>query len=386
MRLKSIKFCEFGATDQGWFLDNLLLGHSNLLVGKNATGKTRTLNVISNLARFLANERKAGLSSDYDVLFEHDGQELRYVLKIEDDKVEAERFWVDGLLRLDRGDQGAGEIFAEQIDNGKMVRFQTPQNELAAVARQDAIQHTFLKPLSDWGKSLRHFYFGSSLGKDNYVIFVETGGMYFNEKDVDAAVIFFHKSIKDYGEPFKQQLIEDMGRLGYPLENIELQPPLSVRLKDSPPGEPRCLTVKEVGLKGFTDQYSMSQGMFRALAILIHLAYSQFAKKATCILIDDIGEGLDFDRSCRLIELLRERARETGSQLVLSTNDRFVMNNVPLEEWSVLQRRGSHVCALNAENSRALFEDFKFTGLSNFSFLEMDFAAEPSKEEASCRD
>ena len=29
---------------------------------------------------------------------------------------------------------------------------------------------------------------------------------------------------------------------------------------------------------------------------------------------------------------------------------------------------------LNYENSKELFEEFKFTGLSNFSFFEMDFA------------
>jgi hypothetical protein len=97
------------------------------------------------------------------------------------------------------------------------------------------------------------------------------------------------------------------------------------------------------------------------------------AKKSTCILIDDIGEGLDFDRSCRLIDLLRKKAKESNIQLILSTNDRFVMNRVPLEEWSVLQRRGSHVRVRNYENSRELFEEFKFTGLSNFSLLEMDF-------------
>jgi hypothetical protein len=50
------------------------------------------------------------------------------------------------------------------------------------------------------------------------------------------------------------------------------------------------------------------------------------------------------------------------------------MNKVPLDEWSVLQRNGGHVKVLNKENSKELFEEFRFTGLSNFSFLEMDFA------------
>ena len=117
----------------------------------------------------------------------------------------------------------------------------------------------------------------------------------------------------------------------------------------------------------------MSQGMFRALSILVQINYFQMANKSTCILIDDIGEGLDFDRSCRLIDLLREKAERSSVQLILSTNDRFVMNRVPLEEWSFLQRQGGHVRVRNYENSRSLFEEFKFTGLSNFSFLEMDF-------------
>ena len=79
------------------------------------------------------------------------------------------------------------------------------------------------------------------------------------------------------------------------------------------------------------------------------------AQKATCILIDDIGEGLDFDRSCRLIHILRAKAQEANIQLILSTNDRFVMNEVPLEEWSVLQRKGSHVRVRNYQNSQEVF-------------------------------
>ena len=56
----------------------------------------------------------------------------------------------------------------------------------------------------------------------------------------------------------------------------------------------------------------------------------------------------------------------------MATNDRFVMNQVPLEEWSVLLRSRTHVNVKNYNNSRDLFEEFKFTGLSNFSFLELD--------------
>ena len=106
--------------------------------------------------------------------------------------------------------------------------------------------------------------------------------------------------------------------------------------------------------------------------------YSQLARRANCILIDDIGEGLDFERSAALIEILRRKAKdETSSfQLVMTTNDRFVMNNVPLEEWSILQRQGCSVQVRNYQNSKRHFDLFKFTGLNNFDFLRYDFINE----------
>ena len=66
----------------------------------------------------------------------------------------------------------------------------------------------------------------------------------------------------------------------------------------------------------------------------------------------------------------------------MSTNDQFVMNHVPLEEWSVLERAGCHIHVRNHENSKAAFEYFRFVGMSNFSFFEMDFVNGRPTEEA----
>ena len=125
------------------------------------------------------------------------------------------------------------------------------------------------------------------------------------------------------------------------LQAIEvLAPENVVLLRGGVPTEVLAVGVRERGVNGVIDQREMSQGMFRALSILIQVNYSQLAHRANCILIDDIGEGLDFDRSARLIELLRDKAKESSFQLIMSTNDQFVMNHVPLEEWSVLAAQG----------------------------------------------
>ena len=52
------------------------------------------------------------------------------------------------------------------------------------------------------------------------------------------------------------------------------------------------------------------------------------------------------------------------------------MNSVPLEEWSIIQRKENHVLVKNYSNSKEIFEEFKFTGLSNFSFFELDVISE----------
>lgn len=374
MQLKYLKYAEFEGAPQEWVLEGLSFGEANLLVGKNASGKSRTLNVINGIARHLAGIGKLPLSANYDVEFIWDNKKISYQLKIEQEQVIAEKFSLEDQDMLERGSGGEGTIWAAEIDGGKKIRFQTPTSEVAAVARRDAIQHNFLEPLYLWGSSLRHYYFGTPLGKDVLAVIGDKGSRIVDERDPNGVIALFRQAEKELGEPFKQAVIEDMEVVGYALEELGVAAPVSVRISGAS-GEVVGLYVKEKDLPGITDQHSMSQGMFRALSLLVQINYSQMTGKSTCILIDDIGEGLDFDRSCQLIDLLRAKAKMSNTQLVLSTNDRFVMNRVPLEEWAVLQRHGNHVRVLNNANSKELFEEFKFTGLSNFSFLEMDFAS-----------
>jgi energy-coupling factor transporter ATP-binding protein EcfA2 len=379
MLLVQINYREFEGRNQEWVLDGLTLGRRNLLVGKNATGKSRTLNVIGGLARLLAgNMRPTLLSASYSAHFEDGPKHLSYAFRAEDEKVITETFSVSERILLDRAQGRPGRIFAQEIDGGKDILFQAPPNDLAAVLRRDAIQHPFLQPLHDWGTSVRHYYFGTSLGKENYAI-VPKGlhaGAEADDRDGSQVVAIYRKAVHELGEgTIKRALVTDLERVGYPIDDLGIGPPVSIRLASQLPGELLGFWVREKGLKAITDQHTMSQGMFRVLALVVLANYLTLARKAGCILIDDIGEGLDFDRSCLLIDLLREKAERSTVQLIVSTNDKFVMNRVPLEEWSVLQRRGSRLRVLNYQNSRDLFEEFRFTGLSNFSFLEMDFAS-----------
>lgn len=381
MRLQSLRYSEYEDSPQRWVLEGLALGPRNLIVGKNSSGKSRTLNVISALARNLAGLQPPGMSANYDCQFQHGDKSYRYVLHYRDQQVLREQLSIDGEVLLDRGEGGVGEIFAEQVDGGKSLRFQTPTSEFAVVVRRDAIQHSFLEPLHHWASSLRHYHFGTPLGKDSLAL-LNPNAPKVDDKDENAVIGIFREAMETFGDPFKTAVIADLALIDYHVTGVGVSSPISIRFV-SVGGEPIGLYVQERDLPGITDQFGMSQGMFRVISLLIQVNYFQFANSANCVLIDDIGEGLDFDRSCRLIDLLRSKSDSSGLQIIMSTNDRFVMNNVPLEEWSVLQRKGNLVTVKNYENSREIFEEFKFTGLSNFAFLELDVINEPRSPEDS---
>src|SRR5262245_58144386 len=141
MRLKEIRYSQFEGSPQEWVLSGLQLGQSNLIVGKNATGKTRSLNIINSLAMMLVRKKKADdfASGKYDVIFDNEGEVLRYQLEYAGGEVSHEIVTVGGTDRLVRGAQGIGKIFHEK--EGKDLDFQTPESNLAAVARRDSIQH-----------------------------------------------------------------------------------------------------------------------------------------------------------------------------------------------------------------------------------------------------
>ena len=371
MRLKSIEFSQLEGTPQEWRLKGLTLEDVNLLVGKNACGKSMSLRAIYLLANLLSKDRMVNLgpgSGYFNVNFDDDLGTCHYSLRFEDFKVTAEKYMRNGSLLLGRGKDGIGKILYEKLDG--MMDFQTPVEDLAVTARQDSIQHSYLSPLVEWAKSLYYYPFNTLLGKERYHIISKEDISNFDPKDPESAIPIFIKGLADFNGEYRDSILMDMEILGYPLDTVGITPIPGPATTNGPPA---VLYVKEKALNGITDQFGMSTGMFRALSVLIQITYAQMSNTAGTILIDDIGEGLDFERSYKLIHLLVDKAKQSKVQLIMATNDRFVMNAVPLECWSVLNRTDSGVEVLNYANSKAKFDDFKFTGMNNFDFFATDF-------------
>jgi hypothetical protein len=377
MILRKIKYSEFDGKPNVWMFREVTLEKVNLLVGKNATGKTRTITVISWLSNMLAGLQPQLLNSgNYEVEFSDNEDIYQYSLKIEQHKVLSEKLIVNTETKVERNADGTGQLFANAVGNGEMIKFKISENQLVAFSKKDTIQHPYLEKLFEWANGVRLYAFGTSLGKDSGFAINDINQLQVNPRDTNGVAAQFVKGVKDFGEGFRTNIIELMGKIGYNLKNIDVSPNPNVGLL-VPNGLPlQMIFVRERGREVDFFQTDMSQGMFRALSLFIQIEYNRRKGSSTTILIDDIGEGLDFERSSGIINIIVDTAEHSDIQFVMSTNDRFVMNGVPLKYWQVIKRNGGECVIYNYGNSKDIFDEFEFTGLSNFSFLSTDFISQ----------
>jgi len=379
MSLVKLSYTEFEGTARHWEIDKATFSDINLIVGKNSSGKSRLMSVFATLTRLLSGQQQPlpYEPSKFVIELELNNQAFVYQLEIKNGSVIAEQLTIDSEIKLSRCENGSGTIRYEKEE--KDLEFQLPLTVLAAVNRLDTIQHPFLMVLHQWAKSVALYHFGTDFGKSQVMSTTEAEVFFRNPAhpvfdDPNNLVAVYTSAFKDIGESFNKAIIADMNALGYSLtdvgsENIQT-------IINFPIAALVMFTVeKDLGFKN--PQMQMSQGMFRALALVVHLNISAFSKNKQVILVDDIGEGLDYERATAIIKLLISKAKTFDLQLIMTSNDRFVMNEVPLEYWSVLKRKGGIVKLFNAQNSAQQFNDFKYLGLNNFDFFASDlFEAE----------
>jgi AAA15 family ATPase/GTPase len=372
MYLRKLTFSENEGKTIEWLIDNVLLGKINLIVGQNSSGKTRTLNAISDMVDLLTGSSNVPkVHGKYKVQFLQDDEEI--ILEFEYSKgiITKERLIWKGEKVLDRKKDGSGWIVYKGNKEQIALNFGISENQLACFAKRDKLQHPFLEDLLKWAADMRRFDFSGNMGKNSYALksAFEEDEINFNDTNASLVPVLF-LAMEKYKE-FRTQLIADMNEIGYQLEDTGI---IQFSEKNYRSEQARfAVYTTEVGLEKQVTQKDMSQGMYRAFSVLARLNRYILEEKSACIVIDDIGEGLDFSRAKLLVKLLVKKAESSGIQLIMSTNDSFIMNTVEIENWAVLHRNGNKISLYNYENSKEIFEEFKFTGLNNFDFYASEF-------------
>jgi len=373
MKLEKLTYSEFETLPNEWSTSDCTFGQTNLIVGKNATGKTRMLNVIRGVMGLISDSNILEIGEGkYSIEISNGERVFSYFLEHHNKTVYSEELKINGDVFLSRAEDGTGKIKAIEI--GRDIPFKIETNRLAVVAKRDSIQHPYIDDLYQWAQGVTKLNFGSELGKNILAIKAsEESKEVISVRDTEKVVGLFNQGKSKLGEIFTTAIIEDMKYIGYDIEKVGVDILENISIIPLPSG----LYVKESDLQMKTSQLEMSQGMFRALSVLIQFNYGILSNETSCLLIDDIGEGLDYSRSSSLVKLLIEKAKNSALQLIMTTNDRFIMNAVPLEYWIILLRDGGRVSSLNYRNSKEMFDKFEVTGLNNFDLFSSGYYKNP---------
>lgn len=382
MFINKFSYIEFEKDEnKKWALNPFSLNNINLFVGDNASGKSRTLKYIYQLSRILLSNRSSLISGKYNVEFYDPIDNKTYTLKIsfKNGSIESEELLVGERLLLTRKLDGSGLIYNDVID--KDIEFKLPNNELIST-RRDELQYPFLEKLFSWASNVRHFRFSKEEEKNRLFLIDSNRSLTsgFNHNNIaNQSIEVFRNGKAMFKEQFINNIIEDFNFIGYKINDINVGVLHSIMI-DSPIANKLVgLRVFEIDRNAVTDQSEMSDGMFRALSLIIHYNFYQLTNKPLTVLVDDIGEGLDYNRSTNLIKLLIEKSIKSNIQIIMSSNDKFVLNNTDLKYWQIVNRKSNIVNIYNYNNCKEKFDEFKYLGLNNFDFYISDFCNEELK-------
>lgn len=335
----------------GWRLEDLSLNHQNLIVGLNSVGKSRTVSAIGHVASFIKGDVDAAGDFSCALLLEN-GNRLEYSFEVVGGQVLAEVLKKNGSPLIQR-EQFSAKMYDDMVS--------PPESKLLIQVRRDTKLYPEIEEIIQWAEHTSLFVFSNITTAPNSL------SPYTISDEPRLPVMFSKISVEQ-----REQLINYLRDLGYKIDNI-------VEYESS--SGAKSLHIYESGIKMPLRPFDLSNGMFRVFCVLLYMLYSSTLSEARCLIIDDMGEGLDYMRSTKLGKIMYEYCERNHIQLIATSNDCFLMDAVDLQHWNILQREGNRVYSINASNSPALFEKFQRTGLSNFDILSSNFLANNSSDE-----
>ena len=327
----------------GWQLEKLTLHHQNLIVGMNSVGKSRTLEALGNVIRFIKNDSELAKKDFSCVLRLSNSHQIEYAFELSDGLIKSESLLIDGQSKIVRNASTA-EMYGESVN--------PPANKLLIQARRDTMRYPEIEEIILWAEHTSLYVFSNITA---------------SLKSLSPYMLSTEPLIPEMYEQIKDQqnvLIEYIKELGYQIDKIEV-------VENASSG--KWLLIYETGIEKPMEFYELSNGMFRVFSVLLYMIYSSTLKGARCLMIDDMGEGLDYQRSTKLGKIVFNYCKAKSTQLIVTSNDSFLLDTVDLDLWNILQRTGSVVTSLNSQTHQELFAKFARTGLSNYDILSSNF-------------
>ena len=149
-------------TNNPWSIDDLSFQNFNLIVGQNTTGKTRTVNLLKNLAAIIKAQQVSLSEAEWEVEFKKNISDksvyVKYSLEIHNKEVINEELLIDNQLRLQRSKYKA-KLYSENSKD--FIEIAPPNNKLVLHVRRDKKEFSYFELLVNWAETLNSFTFAT---------------------------------------------------------------------------------------------------------------------------------------------------------------------------------------------------------------------------------
>ncbi len=350
MKLKSLVFKEL--LPNGWEIGPISFQDLNLLVGGSGAGKSRTMNSIFNLARFIASNILLKVPLECKIIFGDDLFTYEWEIKTQKKEETADLCNVV-KERLSKTDNDSGEklilIFRNE-DKNEFSGTILPKLDLYSSLIYILREEEQIKPVFLLFKHIvKRNFFDNSLSEgmayQNIPApiekeFSETKNVYtlLTKNTTINGILYL---LKQHDEQKYNAIINSFKDI---FENIlecgvDFSQELMINIPNSEPMVSFWIKEKNVDRQIFSQE--MSSGMQKVLMILTDLIA---LPKDIIYLVDEYENSLGVNAIDFLPSLLNEYANDR--QILITTHHPYLINKIPIANWLLINRHGSKVTAI----------------------------------------
>lgn len=345
MRIKKVAFWD---NVLEWRFEPIYFSNLALLVGVSGVGKTQILKGILNLQRIANGASLNGLAWDItfstfnDVEYHWQGEfetkkNLPVILNKEHEtnefRIVREHLFREGNVIIERTPT---QIIFKGKTTPKLSPFQSVVEILDQEEDISPVQQAFNKIISHNFNSFDYLY------DRNYIRLstIPSNTLLENIKESDmtlqiklAFVYHYHSDIfNDIRRIFTQVFPQ--------VEDIKIEAIEDDKLSSTS----FPIQIKEKGVKEWIFQDNISSGMLKTL---IHISQLYLSPEGTVILIDEFENSLGINCIDVVTDLIVENR---NIQFILTSHHPYIINNIGMEHWKIVTRKGGVVTALDAKD------------------------------------
>jgi AAA15 family ATPase/GTPase len=329
--------------DGGWHFSKVPLRKVNLLVGNTASGKTRFLNTIFNIGRFVAaDEFKNGC---WDFVVQQ--KEYTYRWKLTTDQEDGERVITSETL-LRSSETAEEELLIErdantfQFKGKEMPKMSRTKTGIALLQEEESIH-----PLYEGFRSIRRrSFFSDELQRITRYEGIPQVVLERLKKSNPLKELFFSPfslnsilyALSEYSKPVFAEIRQQFKAI-FPFVTHVAFRDIGFLHKDvAVPGVTPIFCIQEKNVEKWVEIGEMSSGMQKVLLILTDM---HLLPEGAIYLIDEYENSLGINAIDFFPPMLI--SEETNSQFIITSHHPYIINQIPMSNWFVFHRKGSDV-------------------------------------------